>query len=61
MVYYLIGVNELAEILGVPPSWVYARTRETGKGTIPRIYVGKYVKFKIDEVMAWLEKKNEAE
>ena len=56
----LIGVNELAEILGTPPSWVYSRTRETGSGAIPRIMVGKYVKFRIDDVMAWLEKKNES-
>ena len=55
----LIGVNELAEILSVPPSWVYARTRETDKDAIPRIRVGKYVRFKIDEVMDWLKKKNE--
>ena len=56
----LIGVLELAELLGVPPSWVYARTRETGNDAIPRIRVGKYVKFKIDDVMDWLNKKNEA-
>jgi excisionase family DNA binding protein len=60
MDHKLIGVKELAEILGVPMSWVYARTRETGKGTIPRVRVGKYVKFKIDEVMDWLKKKYEA-
>jgi predicted DNA-binding transcriptional regulator AlpA len=57
----LIGVNELSEVLGVLPSWIYARTRETGSGTIPRIMVGKYVKFRIDDVMAWLEKKNTSE
>ena len=55
----LIGVNELAEVLGVPPSWIYARTRGTGNDAMPRIRVGKYVKFKIDDVMSWLEKKNE--
>ena len=57
----LVGVGEIADTLGVPKSWVYSRTRETGPGSIPRIMVGKYVKFKIDEVMAWLKKKNEAE
>ena len=57
----LIGVNELAEILDVPKSWIYSRSRETGPGSIPRIMVGKYVKFQLDDVMAWLKKKNEAE
>jgi len=55
----LIGVNELAEILGVPSSWVYSRSRETGTDSIPRIKVGKYVKFELDRVMDWLKKKNE--
>ena len=57
----LIGVLELAEILGVPPSWVYSRTRETGSDAMPRIKVGKYIKFEIDKVMDWLKEKNEAE
>ena len=49
----LVGVNELANTLDVPPSWVYSRTRETGPDSIPRIMVGKYVKFQLDEVMTW--------
>jgi len=57
----LVGVNELAETLGVPPSWVYARSRESGQGSIPRLKVGKYVKFELDKVMDWLKEKNEAE
>jgi len=56
----LIGVNELAEILGVPISWVYARTRETGPNAIPRINVGKYIKFEIEKVMDWLKEKGGA-
>ena len=57
----LIGVNELAEILGVPPLWIYARSRETGPESIPRLKVGKYVKFELDKVMDWLKEKNEAD
>ena len=57
----LIGVNELSEILGVPPSWIYARSRETGPGSIPRLKVGKYVKFELDRVMDWIKEKNEAD
>lgn len=62
----LIGVNELAETLGVPPSWIYARTRLKGPDTIPHLKVGKYVKFKTDpergpvEVMEWIQAQNEA-
>ena len=50
----LIGVNELAEILGVPPSWIYHRSR---MNKIPMIRVGKYIKFNLDEVMDWLKVK----
>ena len=55
----LVGVNELAEILGVPPSWVYARSRETGPGSVPRRKGGKYVKFELEKVMEWLKSHNE--
>ena len=58
----LIGVNELAEILGVPPSWVYARTRlKGGPDSIPCLRVGKYLKFEFDKVLDWLKEKNEAD
>ena len=57
----LIGVNELAEILGVPPSWVYSRSKETGPDSIPRLKVGKYVKFELGKVMDWLKEKNEVD
>jgi excisionase family DNA binding protein len=52
--------DELATALKVPKSWVYARTRETGPGSMPRIKVGKYLRFKRFEVIDWLKKQNEA-
>ncbi len=61
MTQNLIGVNELAERLSIPPSWIYARTRLKDADQIPHIRCGKYVRFKIDEVMDWLEKQNENE
>ena len=53
----LLTVEELAEILRVPKSWVYAQTRETGPGSIPRVRVGKYRRFELSKVREWLEKK----
>jgi excisionase family DNA binding protein len=53
----LLSVNELSKYLGVPKSWIYSRTREVGPGAIPRLMVGKYIKFRLSEVMAWLEEK----
>jgi predicted DNA-binding transcriptional regulator AlpA len=60
MTHRLIGANELAEALSVPISWVYSRTRIKGDGQIPNIRCGKYVRFDIDAVLDWLEKKGEA-
>lgn len=50
----LLTPDELAEELKVPKTWVYSRTRETGPGSIPRIKIGKYLRFQIAEVMAWI-------
>jgi hypothetical protein len=56
----LVGVNGLGEVLNVNPSWIYARTRLKGPDQIPHIRCGKYVRFDIDTVLEWLEKKGEA-
>ncbi len=60
MDHVLVGVSELSEKLSVNPSWIYSRTRLKGEGQIPHIRVGKYVRFKIDDVMTWLEKEGGA-
>ena len=56
-----LTVSELAEALKVPKSWLYSRTRETGPGTMPRLKVGKYLRFEYQAVMDWLRKQNEAD
>jgi hypothetical protein len=55
----LLKVEELAELLKVPISWVYSRTRETGPNSIPRLRVGKYIRFQLNEVLLWLKKQDE--
>ncbi|MDO9566103.1 MAG: helix-turn-helix domain-containing protein [Candidatus Desulfaltia sp.] len=57
----LLTVDELAESLNVPKSWIYSRTRETGPDAMPKISVGKYRRFVLDDVLAWLKKQNEAD
>jgi excisionase family DNA binding protein len=56
----LLNVEEISEVLNVPHSWIYARTREKGAGSIPCIKVGKYVRFELEKVMDWLKEQNEA-
>jgi excisionase family DNA binding protein len=57
----LLSVDELAESLNVPKSWVYSRTRESGTNAMPRIKVGKYCRFILDDVLDWLKNKNHAD
>ena len=47
----LIDVVELAAFLDVPESWVYSRS---AADDIPHVHVGRYVRFDISEVLAWL-------
>lgn len=54
----LLSVDELSEKLNVPKSWVYARTRQTGPGVIPRTRLGKYVRFDWEKVKEWIERQN---
>ena len=54
----LLTVDELAENLKVPKSWIYSRTRETGPNAMPKIKVGKYRRFVLEEVMGWLKEQN---
>ena len=44
----LLSPKELAERLGVPPSWVYERSR---LGKLPTHRVGKYPRFDLAEVL----------
>ena len=57
--FELLTINEMAEKLKVPLSWVYSRTRITGPRSIPRIKVGKYIRFVESDVMEWLKKQKE--
>jgi excisionase family DNA binding protein len=51
-------VEEMAEILRVKKSWLYQQTMRKGPGTIPRIKVGKHLRFVPDDVQKWILRKN---
>jgi excisionase family DNA binding protein len=49
-----MGVEDLAEYLGIPEATVY---KQRSEGTGPPGYrIGKHVRWKRSEVEAWLEK-----
>jgi excisionase family DNA binding protein len=53
MIEPYINIKELEEHTGLPRSWLYAKAAD---GYIPHYKCGKYLRFKISEVEAWLEK-----
>jgi excisionase family DNA binding protein len=51
----LLGPEELAERLKVPISWVYENSRQ---GRIPCVRIGRYVRFRLDDVLKSQRKEN---
>ena len=52
----LLTVEEVAELLKVPISWVYERTRRRGLDRLPGFRLGKYWRFDEGELRTWLER-----
>jgi excisionase family DNA binding protein len=52
MIDRLLDAREIAERLGVPESWVREQARS---GAMPAIKLGKYWRYDLADVEAWLE------
>jgi excisionase family DNA binding protein len=46
----LLTAQEVAELLSVPPSWVYAEARA---GRIPHVRMGRYCRFARESIDEW--------
>lgn len=46
-----LTVQEVADLLRVPVSWLYERTRTN---SVPHVKLGKYLRFDRDELAAWV-------
>ena len=55
----LLTLEEMAARLRVNQSWLYRQTKRHGPGSIPRLKVGKYLRFNEAEVMAWITDQND--
>ncbi|MCK4548473.1 MAG: helix-turn-helix domain-containing protein [Candidatus Eisenbacteria sp.] len=51
----LLTVQEIADLFKVPPSWIYDRTRRRGPERIPHVKLGRYVRFRKEEVEGFIE------
>jgi excisionase family DNA binding protein len=54
--HHLLTVQEVAELLRVPVSWVYERTRRRSLDRLPGYRLGKYWRFNQNEVLAWVKR-----
>jgi excisionase family DNA binding protein len=51
----LATVGQIADLLQVPNSWIYGRTRRRGIERIPHFKLGKYLRFSRSEVLDWVQ------
>jgi excisionase family DNA binding protein len=47
-----LTVQEAADLLRVPVSWLYERTRTN---SVPHVKLGKYLRFDSNELAAWID------
>ena len=52
----LLDAKELAEILGVPETWVREHTRN---GHLPAVQLGRYWRYRLERVLAWIEEQEQ--
>ena len=57
----LLTTPELADKLSVPVSWCYAKSRMRGPNTIPKIMCGKYIRYRISDVLRWLQEQQDGD
>ena len=49
----LLTATEVAQLLGVPRTWVYEQSR---RGAIPTVTLGRYRRYRRAAIDAWLER-----
>jgi excisionase family DNA binding protein len=58
----ILTPQQVAERLQLPESWVYEQTRNRASvrvaDPLPHMKVGRYLRFKWSDVLAWLERQN---
>jgi excisionase family DNA binding protein len=56
----LLTVHEVAELLQVPTSWVYERTRRGDSNQLPHLKLGKYLRFEQATVAEFIRRQRRA-
>ena len=50
-----LNIEQVAQILGVPKSFIYRRTARGHDDPIPHYRIGGHLRFRLDDVEAWIE------
>jgi excisionase family DNA binding protein len=48
----LLTADQVAQMLGVPKTWVYEQSR---KGRIPTVTLGRYRRYRAEAIQRWVE------
>ena len=57
-----LNIEQVAEMIGVPKSFIYRRTARGHDDPIPHYRLGGHLRFKLDDVEEWIERhRNEPE
>lgn len=51
----LLDVHQVAAYLHVSARWVYERTGASAAHPIPHLKLGKFIRFRLPDVAAWLD------
>lgn len=57
----LLTIEEISAHLKMKPSFFYAPVRRKGPDAIPSLKVGKYLRYRLHDVLAWIERQQEIE
>lgn len=52
----LLTVEQVSEILQVPPTWIYKHTKRRAPNRLPHVKLGKYVRFRESEIISFIER-----
>lgn len=50
----LLTAPQVAKVLGVPVTWVYAQSRA---GTLPTVRLGRYYRYQSEAVARWIDER----
>lgn len=50
-----LNIEQVADMLGVPKSFIYRRTARGHADPIPHYRIGGHLRFKLEDVEAWVE------